>query len=180
MDCYSFDKIMSDYIDASLSVKQRQEADQHLSVCSRCSAKLVDMKSILTGLRALPQAKTSNDFESKLMDRIANEKEPGESRFIRVFQDYSRPISVVAAVFLLVATSIFVYTSVVIPNANGSLPTAEIRSTAPVNTMQAPMNVAASAQSAMAKTKSESVVPDSNKTELPNYNQQIMMVNENK
>lgn len=180
MDCYSFDRIMSDYIDASLSVKQRQEADQHLSVCKRCSAKLADMKSILNELKILPECKTSNDFESKLMDRIAKGKEQRESRFIQVFQDYSRPISVVAAVFLLVATSIFVYTSVVIPNANGSLPAAEIRSTAPANSMQAPMKVAASAQPAMARTKSESVVPDTNKTELPNYNQQIMMVNENK
>ena len=86
----------------------------------------------------------------------------------------------IAAVFLLVATSIFVYTSVVIPNASGSLPAAEIRSIAPVNNMQAPVNVAASAKPALSRAKVQSATPDTNKLELPNYNQQIMMVNENK
>lgn len=179
MDCYSFDRIMSDYIDANLSVKQRQEANEHLSVCKRCSSKLADMKNILAGMKTLT-CTTSPDFESKLMDRIANSKEHRESRFIRVFQEYSRPISVIAAVFLLVATSIFVYTSVVIPNVSGSLPAAEIRNTTPVNNMQTPMSVAASAKPALSRSKVESAVSDSNKLELPNYNQQIMMVNENK
>ena len=131
MDCYSFDRIISDYIDANLSVKQRQEANEHISICPRCREKLADMKSILSNIGLLPLCKTRPDFESRLMDRIAKSKEQKESRFIRVFQDYSRPISVVAAVMLLVATSIFVYTSVVIPNAPESIPTAEIRTAKP-------------------------------------------------
>jgi len=171
---------MSDYIDANLSVKQRQEANEHLSVCKRCSAKLADMKNILAEMKTL-KITTSSDFESRLMDCIKNSKERKESRFIRLFQEHSRPISVIAAVFLLVATSIFVYTSVVIPNASGSLPAAEIRTTAPVNNnMQAPVNVAASAKPALSSSRAKSTLPDTNKVELPNYNQQIMTVNKNK
>lgn len=180
MDCYSFDKIISDFIDANLSVKQRQEANEHISVCPRCKAKLADMKNILGELRELPQCKTAADFESKLMARIDKSKQQKESRFISVFQDYSRPISVIAAVFLLVATSVFVYTSVVIPNASGSIPAAEIRNVSPAKNMQAPNAVAATARPSYANSNAESLLPDSNKVEIPNYNNQIMMVNENK
>lgn len=181
MDCYGFDKIMSDYIDADLSVKQRQEANEHLSVCKRCSSKLADMKNILAKMKTL-SITTSPNFESRLMSRIEKSKEQRESRFIRLFQEHSRPISVIAAVFLLFATSIFVYTSVVIPNTSGSLPSAEIRSTTTPanNNMQTPVNVAASVKPALSSNKAGSVVPDSNKVELPDYNQQIMTVNKNK
>jgi putative zinc finger protein len=180
MDCYSFDRIISDYIDANLSGKQRQEANEHLSVCPRCCAKLADLKSILSGLKTLPQKQTSSDFESRLMDRIAQSKEQKESRFVQVFQDYSRPISVVAAVMLLVATSIFVYTSVVIPNASGSIPSAEIRSIEPAKAIPVSSVATTSARSALAGVNNEVVLPDSNKIEAPNFNNQIMMVNENK
>jgi len=178
MDCYSFDRIMSDYIDANLNVKTRKEADEHLSICPRCREKLTDMKAVLIELSCLPKLKTRSDFESRLMDRIAKSKEQRESGFVRAFRDYSRPISVVAAVMLLVATSIFVYTSVVIPNSPDSVPSAEIRSVAPDRTMPAPAAAAAGTQLAGAKTETE--LPDSNKIERPNYNNQIMMVNENK
>lgn len=179
MDCYSFDRIISDYIDANLNVKQRQEADQHISECPRCRGKLADLKGILTELHELPVVETRPDFESRLMDRIAKGNEHKESRFIRVFQDYSRPISVVAAVMLLVAASLFVYTSVVIPNSDGAVPSADIRTVSMDKSAVVP--VAASAvRPMMAGTNNEAELPDSNKVETPNYNNQIMMVNENK
>ena len=179
MDCYSFDRIISDYIDANLNVKQRQEAKEHMSVCPRCREKLADLKGILTELGSLPKCRTRLDFESRLMDRIAKSNEQKESRFIRVFQEYSRPISVVAAVMLLLATSIFVYTSVVIPNSSGSIPSAEIRSVEMDKSMQMPA-AATAARPVLVGANSESVIPDSNKVESPSYNNQIMMVNENK
>jgi anti-sigma factor RsiW len=179
MDCYSFDRIISDYIDANLNVKERQEADEHMSSCPRCREKFADMKNIVNHLHTLPRVQTRPDFESRLMDRIARSKEQKESRFIRVFQDYSRPISVVAAVMLLVATTIFVYTSVVIPNTTSTVPSAEIRSVDMDKSMQIPA-AASAAIPTMAGTSGETAKPDSNKVEAPNYNNQIMMVNENK
>jgi anti-sigma factor RsiW len=170
---------MSDYIDANLNVKQRQETEQHIGECQECRAKLSDLKGILGELKTLPTVKTRPDFESKLMDRIAQSREHKESRFIRVFQDYSRPISVVAAVMLLVATSIFVYTSVVIPNAPSSIPSAEIRSIRQEKALPPPAAAAAVAPALVTAT-GEAELPDSNKAEVPNYNNQIMMVNENK
>ena len=50
MDCYSFDRIISDYIDADLNVKLRQEANEHISVCPHCKEKLADMKAILAAI----------------------------------------------------------------------------------------------------------------------------------
>jgi len=168
---------MSDYIDANLNVKLRQEADEHINACPRCKEKLADMKSILSELNSLPCYETRSDFESKLMNRIAQSKEQKESRFIRMFQDYSRPISVVAAVMLLVATSIFVYTSVVIPNSPDSIPSAEIRSMEPNKSINIPAAATANVHSTMASTSTEANLPDTNKIETPNYNNQIMMVN---
>jgi|GEM_PF-899335 len=180
MDCYSFDRIISDYIDANLNVKQRKEAEQHIGECRRCREKVTDLKGILGELRTLPRVETLPDFESRLMERIENSKEQKESGFIRMFRDYSRPISVVAAVMLLVATSIFVYTSVVIPNSSGqAVPTAEIRTIQQDKSMAAPA-AATVVQPALAGAKAETELPDSNKIEVPNYNNQIMMVNENK
>lgn len=178
MDCYSFDRVISDYIDANLNVKLRQEANEHISVCPRCREKLTDMKSILSELGSLPYRETRPDFESKLMDRIAQSKEQKESRFIRMFQEYSRPISVVAAVMLLVATSIFVYTSVVIPNSPDSIPSAEIRSIEPNKSMSMPAAATANVRPTLVSTNNEGTLPDTNKVETPNYNKQIMMVNE--
>ena len=179
MNCYSFDRIMLDYIDANLNVKQRQEAEEHISECRACREKVHELKGILKELHTLPTVKTRPDFESKLMDRIAQSREHKESRFIRVFQDYSRPISVVAAVMLLVATSIFVYTSVIIPNAPDSVPSAEIRAVRQDKELRAPA-AATAARPTLVTANSETELPDSNKTEVPNYNKQIMMVNENK
>jgi len=178
MDCYSFDRIISDYIDANLNVKLRQEANEHISVCPRCNEKLINLKGILSELSSLPCRETRPDFESRLMDRINQTKEQKESRFIRMFQDYSRPISVIAAVMLLVATSIFVYTSVVIPNSPGSIPSAEIRSIESSKSMTIPAAAAANARPTLVSTTNEGSLPDTNKVETPNYNNQIMMVNE--
>ena len=178
MDCYSFDRIISDYIDVNLNVKLRQEANEHISVCPRCKAKLNDLENILGELNSLPSCKTRPDFESRLMDRINQTKEQKESRFIRMFQEYSRPISVIAAVMLLVATSIFVYTSVVIPNSPGSIPSAEIRSVESNKSMTIPAAATANVRPALVSTNNEGSRPDTNKVEVPNYNKQIMMVNE--
>jgi hypothetical protein len=49
---------MSDYIDANLNVKQRQEAEQHIGECRECRAKLFDLKGILGELKTLPTVKT--------------------------------------------------------------------------------------------------------------------------
>ncbi len=178
MDCYSFDRIISDYIDADLNVKLRQEANEHISVCPHCKEKLADMKAILAELGSLPCCETRPDFESKLMDRIAQSKEQKESRFIHMFQEYSRPISVVAAVMLLVATSVFVYTSVVIPNSPGSIPSAEIRSIEQNKAKSMPAAATANVRPTLVSTNTEANLPDTNKVETPNYNNQIMMVNE--
>ncbi|MCF7832007.1 MAG: hypothetical protein K9N05_00325 [Candidatus Marinimicrobia bacterium] len=178
MDCYSFDRIISDYIDANLNVKLRQEANEHIEACPRCREKLADLKSILSKLSSMPTCKTRSDFESRLMDRINQTKEQKESRFIRMFQDYSRPISVVAAVMLLVATSIFVYTSVVIPNSPDSIPSAEIRSMEPNKSITPPATAIANVKPTLVNANNVGSLPDTNKVETQNYNNQIMMVNE--
>ncbi|MBW6458295.1 MAG: hypothetical protein K0B52_03940, partial [FCB group bacterium] len=70
------------------------------------------------------------------------------------------------------ATSLFVYTSVVLPGHNAAPPAAEIRSIEP-----APAAPLAPRQELLT-TGSEKNLPDSSKAERPNYNRRILMVNE--
>ncbi|MBW6458847.1 MAG: zf-HC2 domain-containing protein, partial [FCB group bacterium] len=131
MDCYSFDKVLSDYIDSNLSVKQQQEAKEHIAACPGCREKLADMVNMLNTLRSLPACCVRPGFEARLMARIARGKQKKEMPFANMLREYARVISVAAAVMLLFATSLFVYTSVVLPGHNAAPPAAEIRSIEP-------------------------------------------------
>ncbi|MBN2780822.1 MAG: zf-HC2 domain-containing protein [Candidatus Marinimicrobia bacterium] len=175
MDCYSFDKVISDYIESNLSAKQKQEANEHLAQCPACSEKLGDMAQLLDALRTLPKPVTRPDFESRLMARIERQKQQKESPFIHVFHEYSRVISVAAAVLLFVATSLFVYTSVVLPGSPASFPSASIRSVEPAAALPA---AAAGVRPEQASGTAEKALPDTNRVKNPDYNSRIMMVNE--
>jgi anti-sigma factor RsiW len=176
MDCYSFDKIISDYIDSGLSVRQQQEANEHIAACERCRNKLADMIKMLSAIRSLPCCTTRPGFESRLMARIAQEQQKKEAPFPGMIREYSHVISVAAAVILLFATSLFVYTSVVLPGQSVSPPAADIRSIES-GRMSAPSGYTVPGPE-LVGTNSEKNLPDSSKTERLNYNRRIMMVNE--
>jgi len=172
MDCYSFDKVLSDYIDSTLSVKQRQEANEHIAACPGCREKLADMVNMLNCIRSLPSCSARPGFEARLMAKIAREKHKKEAPFANMLREYSRVISVAAAVMLLFATSLFIYTSVVLPGHSATPPAAEIRSidAGPVNPV--------AQRPDMSVSGTEKNLPDSSKAERPNYNRRIMMENE--
>jgi len=174
MDCYSFDKIISDYIESNLNVKERQEANDHIAECKRCREKLADMINILSAMKTLPRYCTRSDFESRLMDRVERHKQQKEHPFVQLLQTYSRPISAVAAVLLFAATSLFIYTSVSIPKDAATMPAAEIRN------MDAGGGLPAAAfnSAPVFVTGKEKAEPDTAKAENPDYNKRMMMVNE--
>ncbi|MDZ7796369.1 MAG: zf-HC2 domain-containing protein [Candidatus Marinimicrobia bacterium] len=128
MDCYSFEKIISDYIESNLNPKERQEASEHIAECQRCRDKLADMINILSAMKTLPRYRTRSDFESRLMVCVDRQKQQKEHPFLHVLQNYSRAISVAAAVLLFAATSLFIYTSVSVPKNSAAIPAAELRS----------------------------------------------------
>lgn len=175
MDCYSFDKIISDYIESNLNLKQRQAADEHIAKCTRCYEKLADMVNLLDTMKSLPRYKTRLDFNDRLMARIDRHNQQKESPFIWVFHEYSRVISVAAAALLLVATSLFIYTSVVAVNNPSSVPSAEIRSIKPGTNIP---RTSASTHPEFVNSNGENTTPDTSNIENPGYEHNIMMVNE--
>ncbi len=176
MDCYSFEKIISDYIESNLNVKERQEANEHIAHCKRCREKLADMINILSAMKTLPCCQTRSDFESRLMARVDRYRQQKEHPFVHILHHYSRAISAAAAVLLIAATSLFVYTSVSVPAESATLPAAEFRG-AGGNGSGLPAAVLNSAPS-FANTKAEASQPDTSGAENPDYQRRIKMVNE--
>lgn len=175
MDCYSFEKIISDYLDSNLNSKERQAADEHMAGCPQCREKFRDMESMLQALKALPEEHVRPDFESRLMSCIEKAKAHKGNTFVYMLQQYSRPISVAAAVFLLLATSMFIYTSLSLPDQQHRIPAAEFRT---INAGGPEFPAAAAAAGPdMVRKQEEQVPKDSSKTNPLNYQQRIMMVN---
>ncbi|MDX9780833.1 MAG: zf-HC2 domain-containing protein [Candidatus Neomarinimicrobiota bacterium] len=172
MDCYSFEKIISDYLDSNLTEKEQQAANAHLAECPDCQGCLQDMNNILSALHSLPQPSMNPGFEARLLACIEQQKAKKESPFIYVLHQYSRAISVAAAVFLLLATSLFVYSAFALPSAPGKLPAAEIRMS------NAAPEIPAAAGSILAGSREENTVKDTSKTLPLNYQRHIMVVNE--
>jgi anti-sigma factor RsiW len=174
MDCYSFEKIISDYLDANLNSKERQAAREHMAECPACREKVQDMQNMLRALQSLPPHSVRPDFESRLMACIEKEKSRKDNPVAYALHRYSRPISAAAAVFLLLATSLFVYSSLTIPGSPDRIPAAEIRSLNPAQDLPA----AGAVRPDMVKKQEENVPGDSSKVNPLNYQQRIMMVNE--
>ncbi|MDX9778353.1 MAG: zf-HC2 domain-containing protein [bacterium] len=172
MDCYSFEKIISDYLDSNLKAKEQQAAEEHLAVCPDCAMRLADMKNILKALHSLPPRSLSPGFEARLLACIEKQKSKKEHPFIYVLHQYSRALSVAAAVFLLLATSLFVYTSFSLPGEANKVPAAEIRMS------NAAPELPAAAGTILAGSREESTVKDTGKTLPLNYQRHIMVVNE--
>lgn len=172
MDCYSFEKIISDYLDSNLKAKEQQAAEEHLAECPDCALRLADMKNILTALHSLPARPLSPGFEARLMACIEQQKNKKEHPFIYVLHQYSRALSVAAAVFLLLATSLFVYTAFALPNGADKVPATEIRMS------NAAPELPASTGSILAGSREENAVKDTSKTAPLNYQRHIRIVNE--
>lgn len=175
MDCYSFEKIISDYIESNLNPRERQEANEHIAECQRCREKLADMINLLSAMKTLPRYRTNSDFESRLMACVERRKQQKEHPFIHILHNYSRAISVAAAVMLFAATSLFIYTSVSVPKNSAATPAAELRSIDGGKGLPA---AALNSAPSFANTKTEKTPPDTGKAENPDYNRRIMMVNE--
>lgn len=174
MDCYSFEKLISDYLDSNLNGKEKQAANEHIAECPQCRKKLQDMQNMLLALKSLPSRSVRPDFESRLMACIEKEKARKENPFIYALKQYSRPISAAAAVFLLLATTMFVYTSLSMPGQPGRIPAAEFRSL----NASPEFPAAAAAGPELLRRQEEKAPADSSKANPLNYQQRIMMVNE--
>lgn len=177
MNCYGLEQILSDYIDNTLSPTQRIEAEKHLAECKECRDKLECMKDVVNCVRNMPKICACNEFEARLLARIEKEKKQGRRPVMTVLQDYSRTISLVAAAILLVAASVFVYSSLSVDGAVATAPTADVRAMTPASSL--PASISNSTQPAYSRVANQAKANvDTSKKVIPDNNNRIMMVNE--
>lgn len=64
--CAEIELLLDAYHDAELSVAERQQIEEHLSVCSSCQSKLAEITKVVMALNGLPRLKPSRDLAAEL------------------------------------------------------------------------------------------------------------------
>ncbi|MEA3500132.1 MAG: zf-HC2 domain-containing protein [Candidatus Marinimicrobia bacterium] len=185
MKCYSFENIISDYLDNSISHSMKIEAEKHLNECPNCRAKLNDMEQILESLHSLPKLKTSANFNEKLMEKIEYHKSKKKFIFKQFVYKYSQPLSTAVAVIILLFGVYYIYNSVSPNMPNQKISTSEIQKNMlnPTQLSQPTNNKINNLQKKPQYAKNQNDDSDSsvtNKDPKPNFKNKIKMVNKEK
>jgi hypothetical protein len=69
-ECDRFDELLPDWLEGSLPVPVRLEADRHRAACSRCAALASDLQEIAHAAAALPRLRPERDLWTGIADRI--------------------------------------------------------------------------------------------------------------
>ncbi|MFN0150724.1 MAG: zf-HC2 domain-containing protein [bacterium] len=82
MNCSDFQKRVSSYPDKSLPTAERASLDEHGTVCSVCAPALKVFRAMHAGFATLPAIGTTDEFERRVVRRVAREREEGGGRII--------------------------------------------------------------------------------------------------
>src|SRR5882724_6578206 len=83
-NCGSIRWGLSAYLDNELTPPQRTEVEAHLASCPRCQGELNEMKTLVTGVAALPKLQPPPRFLAEVRHKIASDGKPGAL----TWQDY--------------------------------------------------------------------------------------------
>lgn len=83
MRCRRIHHWMNEYIEERLPVKEKRAVESHLATCAACRQLATDMQEILTNLRTLPHATTSDSFWARLQQRLPEHQTFGLTERIR-------------------------------------------------------------------------------------------------
>lgn len=70
LKCNQFDEALDAYHDLELSPAEAEDVERHLEVCSHCTARLADIESISSHLKALPAVELKRDLSDDIENRI--------------------------------------------------------------------------------------------------------------
>jgi hypothetical protein len=104
MDCSKVQELLSEYIDGVLDYGLSEELKKHLECCSRCKQEYELLKNIVERCHEFEDIDLPDDFNVKLHERLASEKDNNtkpEHRFIWIQKRYK-----IAAAFLVLAVSL--------------------------------------------------------------------------
>ncbi len=104
-ECDKFRVHFSSYIEGELIAEERQALEAHLAVCSDCSEAIYQIKIIRRSLQTLPPITTSQSFEHRLQQRIAdlNNASPWATPFMNLRHNWKIPAigSAVASIVIV-------------------------------------------------------------------------------
>ncbi|MEE8341142.1 MAG: hypothetical protein V3R52_03500 [Candidatus Neomarinimicrobiota bacterium] len=75
MDRYQFEGYISDYIENTLSIAKRKDFDEYLDEHPESRKQVEEVHSIISQLKALPKVKTSENFMTKLQQRVNEQRD---------------------------------------------------------------------------------------------------------
>src|SRR2546429_1898728 len=76
-DCRNIRRELSAYLDGELTPPQRTEVETHLESCAHCQQELNEMKTLVTGVTALPKLQPAPRFLADVRRKIARDEKPG-------------------------------------------------------------------------------------------------------
>lgn len=82
MNCKEFSRILSDYLDGTLSEKIKKEADNHLKTCRSCEALVEDVRLIQKYTTEIEIPMPSPYIFQRVKTRVAAEAKKSSHRFI--------------------------------------------------------------------------------------------------
>lgn len=105
LDCGAVQERYTDFIENTLQGDEQKLVEEHLAKCPPCQSLFKKLDTILQQLHSLPQAKTSSDFNQKLLTRI---QEPGtDTLWTKVYHSPVARLGTYAAAAGLVVALLF-------------------------------------------------------------------------
>ncbi|PID29621.1 MAG: hypothetical protein CR982_02230 [Candidatus Cloacimonadota bacterium] len=103
--CIKYQEMINAKIDGEIDAKDLQTIDKHLLSCNECKKLETDLLKIKNLVNIQPKFKLSDGFNSKLMERIKNEKREkrkGRSISLRSVMTYVAGVAAVFVSFLVI------------------------------------------------------------------------------
>lgn len=95
---------LSGYLENTLPVQEKQEADAHLHECSACASRLEQMRGMIRILRETPDEEPPEGLKARILTAIAGEAARVEAKRFRISRNLQRWTAAAAAVVVLCGT----------------------------------------------------------------------------
>jgi hypothetical protein len=116
MNCYEFEKHISEYIDGELKMSLRKDFMAHKSDCIVCNEKLEDISSMLREMPNIVEMKTSELFLNKLNNKIESYENSSSLKLNQFFGfDYISAIGLAASMVMVVGAGYLLVTENSVP-----------------------------------------------------------------
>jgi Putative zinc-finger/Predicted integral membrane protein (DUF2275) len=104
---------LSDYLDGSISAREKTEIENHLKTCRECSDALQELRKTIEHIKTVDEIDPPAWMTQKIMAAVRAEAEGKESIFRRFFHPlmFKHPIQAIAVLFIAV-TGFYIYQAI--------------------------------------------------------------------